>query len=111
MGQPVTVVHKPSARVGVERFEINRSITGMGHERYRADEQILGQRPSDVLARTLFEHGGIDAITVNSNMITVDVGKGGIDVDAVQTLIADMFTYYRPGVDVPAFVADADADE
>ena len=34
MGQPVAVVHKPSSVPGVIRFEANRSLTGMGHERY-----------------------------------------------------------------------------
>ena len=35
MGQPITVVEKPSSTPGVARFETNRSLTGMGHERYR----------------------------------------------------------------------------
>jgi hypothetical protein len=110
MGQPVTVVHKPSRRAGVERFEINRSITGMDHERYVAGEEILGERPVDRIARALLQHGGVDAVSVNSNVITVDVAKGGLDIKGAEALIADMFTYYRPGVEVPAFASADDGD-
>lgn len=102
MGQPVTVVHKPSAKPGVARFEINRSITGMGHERYRSDREVSGDRPCDVLAQRLFAFGAIEGVHVNSNVITLDV-KGDIDVDAVSELIGDLFTYYRPGVEIPVF--------
>lgn len=102
MGQPVTVKQKPSAKPGVMRYEINRSITGMGHERYRVGDEISGDRPPDILARRLFEHGGIDGIHINSNVITLDLGKGA-DVDGIAEVIADLFTYYRPGVEVPAF--------
>jgi hypothetical protein len=35
MGQPVTVIEKPSSVSGVVRFETNRPLTGMGHEIYR----------------------------------------------------------------------------
>ena len=41
MGQPITVVAKPSSRSGVVRYETNRALTGMGHERYRAGDEIL----------------------------------------------------------------------
>ncbi len=110
MGQPVTVVHKPSTKPGVERFEINRSITGMDHERYVAGQEVDGDRPVDQIARTLLEHGGVDGLSINSNVITVDVAKGGLDIEATKALIADMFTYYRPGVEVPVFVEDSEAD-
>ena len=51
MGQPVTVLVKPSSRPGVVRFEINRSLTGMAGERYVAGQEIADDRPSDVLAQ------------------------------------------------------------
>jgi hypothetical protein len=38
MGQPINVVEKPSRTPGIARFEINRSLTGMGHERYASVE-------------------------------------------------------------------------
>lgn len=110
MGQPVTVVQKPSSKPGVVRFEINRSITGMGHERYEADQEITGDRPPDVLARRLFAHGGIDRIHMNSNVITIDLGKGG-DVDGLRDVIEDLFIYYRPGVEVPSFPTDDEPAE
>ncbi len=45
MGQPITVVEKPSSRTGIVRYEINRSLTGMGHERYAAGEEVVGDAP------------------------------------------------------------------
>lgn len=105
MGQPVTVVQKPSSKPGVVRFEINRSITGMGHERYRADQEVSGDRPPDRLARTLIEEGGVAGVHINSNVITIDLGRAG-DAASLQELIENMFIYYGPGVEVPAFPTD-----
>ncbi|WP_420637503.1 hypothetical protein [Candidatus Poriferisocius sp.] len=100
MGQPVTVVERATSRPGVIRFEINRSITGTGHEHYVADKDVYGDRPVDELARRLFDRGGIDAVHVNSNIITVDLAKGGTR-DGLDDLIANLFIYYGPGVEVP----------
>ncbi len=36
MGQPITVTEKPTKRAGIVRFELNRALTGMGHEQYAA---------------------------------------------------------------------------
>jgi hypothetical protein len=99
MGQPVTVIEKPSAMPGVVRYEINRSITGMGIERYASPAAVLDDRPPDVLARTLFEHGGVAAVTVNSNMITVQLAPGGSS-RGLRELIEELFLYYREGVEV-----------
>jgi hypothetical protein len=99
MGQPVTVIEKPSAMPGVVRYEINRSITGMGIEHYASPEAVVDDRPPDVLARTLFEHGGVTAVTVNSNMITVQIAPGGSS-RGLRELIEEMFLYYREGVEV-----------
>ena len=101
MGQPVTVIAKPSSRPGVVRFEINRTLTGMGHERYRSDRPVEGDRPPDVLARRLFERGGIESVHINSNVITVDLAKGS-DAEGIAEIIGDLYTYYRPGVEVPS---------
>ena len=57
MGQVIVVNEKPSSNPGVVRFETNRMLTGTGHERYRLDDEIWGERPPDVLARRLFESG------------------------------------------------------
>lgn len=93
MGQNVTVVTKPSSDPEVVRFEINRSLTGMGHERYYSPADIVRDRPVDVLARRLFEHGGIDAIHVNSSVITVDLA-GGSTGAGIEDVIRDLFRYY-----------------
>ena len=45
MGQPIVVVQKPSSTKGVLRFEINRSLTGMGHEAYASAAAATGDRP------------------------------------------------------------------
>ena len=43
MGQPVAVVEKPSSIPGMVRFEANRSLTGMGHERFGSRAEAVGQ--------------------------------------------------------------------
>lgn len=114
MGQPVSVIEKPSSRPGVVRYELNRTLTGMGHERYRHDRPVEGERPPDVLARRLFEVGGVEAIHINSNVVTVDLAKGVSDTSALLEVIGDLYTYYRPGVEVPtpeSFGAGDDAGE
>lgn len=102
MGQPVTVVMKPSSNPGVVRFEINRSITGMGHERYNAAPGVEHNRPVDELARRLFGHDGVESVHVNSNVITVHMDFGA-DADALAETIEHLFLYYRPGVEIPSF--------
>ncbi len=97
MGQSITVVQKPTTSPGVLRFETNRSLTGMGHERYLRGEEVTGHRPPDELARRLFERGGVDAIHVYSNVITVDLAENG-DGTAMLEVIHDLFIHYRPGV-------------
>ncbi len=97
MGQPVVVVEKPSSKPGVVRFEINRSLTGMGHERYRSVADAKGDRPPDVLARRVFEHGGVAAVHVYSNMITVEL-TGDATTEGLKELIEELFIHYREGV-------------
>ncbi|MFM7069626.1 MAG: hypothetical protein ACKOYM_09220 [Actinomycetes bacterium] len=100
MGQPVTVVEKPSASPGVVRFEINRTLTGMGHERYWPNQPVEGDRPPDELARRLFDRGGLESVHINSNVITVFLTRGA-DTAGIAEIINDLYTYYRPGVEVP----------
>ncbi len=108
MGQSVTVVAKHSSNPEILRFEINRSLTGMGHERYRSLADIVRDRPVDRLARRLLEHGGIDAIHVNSSMITVDLG-GGYTGDGLLEIIENLFRFY-PDVPEDASVEAPDPD-
>ena len=102
MGQPITVVSTRSSRPGVVRFEINRCLTGMGHERYRADNEIVGDTPADELARRLFDVGGIAGIHVNSNIITVEASTADLDADRAAGTIAELHLYYVDGVEVPS---------
>ena len=97
MGQQITVVEKPSATPGVVRFETNRSITGMGHERYRRGEEVPGARPPDELARRLFATGAVEGVHIYSNVITVDLVPGA-STDGLRDLIHELFVFYRPGV-------------
>jgi len=106
MGQDVTVVAKPSSNPEFVRFEINRSLTGMGHERYRSLADITRDRPVDRLARRLLEHGGVDAVHVNSSMITVDLA-GGSTGAGLQEVIEHLFRFYP---DVPEADGRADAE-
>lgn len=93
MGQDVTVVAKPSSNPEIVRFEINRSLTGMGHERFRSVDEIVRDRPVDRLARRLLEHGGVDAVHVNSSMITVDLA-GGSTGQGLKEVIEHLFRFY-----------------
>lgn len=96
MGQPITVVEQQSSRPGIVRFEVNRPLTGMGHERYRADEPVEGVRPPDELARRLLARGGIDAVHMNGSIVTVDLAKGG-GTAGIADLIRELFLYYPEG--------------
>ncbi len=100
MGQPIVVVEKASSNRGVVRFETNRALTGMGHERYRSLEDTAGTRPPDVLARRLFERGGIDAVHINGNVITVDLSRGHRS-DGLKQVIEDLYLFYGPQPDQP----------
>ncbi len=97
MGQLITVNEKRGIRPDVVIFELNRSLTGMGHERYRSAADATGDRPPDVLARHVLERGGVAAVHVYSNMITVELAEGGT-AEGLQELIEALFTHYREGV-------------
>ena len=99
MGQLITVIRKPAIRPDVAIFELNRSLTGMGHERYRSPADIIRQRPVDELARRLFEAGGVEGVHIYSNMVTVDLAPGA-QAEGFEDIIRGLFTYYREGVEV-----------
>ena len=100
MGQPITVVEKPSSRTGVVRYETNRALTGMGHERYRAGDEILGTAPADELARRLFDRGGITGVHVNGNVVTVELAEA--EAEGIDEVIASLNLYWVEGVEVPS---------
>ncbi len=100
MGQPVTLLETRSPRPGLVRFELNRSLTGMGHERYSADEEIVGDRPSDELARRLFAAGGVESIHVYGSMVTVNLAS--TEDHGLADVIRQLYTYYVDGVEIPS---------
>ena len=97
MGQAITVTEKPTSTPGVVRFELNRSLTGMGHEHYQSPADAQGDRPPDRVAKLLFERGGVDAVHIYSNEITVDLADGASG-DGMAELIEGLFIHYREGV-------------
>lgn len=102
MGQPVAVVEKPSTVPGVVRFEANRNLTGMGHERFAAAGDATGPRPAAELARRLFATGRVAGVHVYANQITVDLAKGH-GSDGLADVIRDLYQYWKPGMAPPSF--------
>jgi len=78
----------------------------MGHDRFTSPDQITGDRPVDDVARRLFERGGVEAVHINSNVITVTLGVGTTST-GMKEIIEGMYTFYLPGVPVPSFEAPA----
>jgi hypothetical protein len=101
MGQPITVIETHSRR-GVVRYDTNRALSGMGHDRYVAGQTVDGPRPTDELARRLFARGGIDGIHINGSVITVDPTKGS-PTEGIKEIIEGLYTYYVDGVELPTF--------
>jgi hypothetical protein len=99
MGQLITVSRKSSIRPDVAIFELNRSLTGMGHERYASAADAVRSRPVDELARRLFEAGGVEGVHIYSNMVTVNLAPGATAA-GMDDIIHGLFTYYREGVEV-----------
>jgi hypothetical protein len=100
MGQPISVSAQRSSTPHVLRFEINRSLTGMSHERYESPADAVAQRPVDELARRLFAHGGVRAVHVNSNVITVELA-GGSTGAGLDDVIANLFRFYPDAPEEP----------
>ena len=100
MGQPVTAIEKKSSRPDIVRFDINRSLTGMGHERYTRDTESFDHRPTDMLAERLLEFSEVSGVHINSNVITITV-DGAADTAAMKKTIEDMFLYWLPGMVPP----------
>ena len=109
MGQLVAVAEKPSSTKGVVRFEINRTLSGMGHERFDSVDDAYGNTPSDELARQMFATGQVDAVHVYANIITVDLKKGH-DSEGLSDLVRDLYQYWKPGIEPPSF-EDLQPDE
>lgn len=102
MGQLVGVVEKPSSTPGVVRFELNRSLSGMGHERFTSVLDAIGPTPSAALARELFASGKVAGVHVYGNIVTVDIEKG-YDSSGLSDVVREMYRYWKPGVQPPSF--------
>jgi len=100
MGQLVTVVEKPSNRPGIYRYVLNRALTGMGHERFTLESPPVGDRPADELARRLLDSGKVDGVSLNGNVVTVELDSR--DNSGLKEIIEDLYTYYVPGVEIPS---------
>jgi hypothetical protein len=114
MGQPVVVVEKPSRRPGIVRFEANRSLSGMGHESFAHGDVSAhlssSATPSAELARRLFATGRVAGVHVYQNMITVDLEKG-FDSAGLVDVVRDLYQYWKPGMEPPAFEDLVPAEE
>ena len=110
MGQSIVVNEKPSSIPGVVRFETNRALTGMDHERYLAGAEVWGNRPPDELARRLLTKPSVAGVQINGNMVTVDLAKG-FDSTGLLEIIENLYRFYPDAApaDAAAPVADAEA--
>lgn len=111
MGQPITVVEKPSSNPAILRFETNRPLSGMGHESYAAPPSELLGRPVDELARRLFAAGGVERVHINGSVITVTLG-GGRTGTGLRDVVRDLFLHYpgQPSDGVHPPTDDADLE-
>jgi hypothetical protein len=113
MGQPVAVVEKPSTVPGIVRFEANRTLTGMGHERFASTGDAVGPRPAAELARRLFATGKVAGVHIYANMITVDLAgdhTAANDTDGLLDVVRDLHKYWMPGMEPPAFEDQAEEE-
>lgn len=84
------------------RFETNRNLGGMGHERYTSVADAYGATPGAELARRMFSTGRVDGIHIYSNIITVDLAKG-YSSEGLSDVVRDLYQYWKPGMVPPAF--------
>jgi len=100
MGQPVAVEQKTGGTAAIVRFETNRTLTGMGHERFTAMAQAKGDRPAAVIARRLFESGQVSWVHVYSNIVTVELAPGASQI-GLDDILRDLYQYWKPGMIPP----------
>ena len=102
MGQMVAVTEKASTSPGVVRFELNRALTGMGHEHFTSAADAFGPRPAAELARRLFATGQAAGVHVYANIVTVDLAKGGSST-GMADVVRHLYQYWQPGMAPPTF--------
>lgn len=101
MGQPVAVEQKVGGTSAIIRFETNRSLTGMGHERFISAAEAKGPRPAAVVARRLFESGQVSWVHVYGNIVTVQLSSGATQ-SGLDTIVRDLYQYWKPGMTPPS---------
>lgn len=79
------------------RFDLNRSLTGMGHERYASLDEARGMTPGAELARRLFATGTVRAVHVYSNTVTVDLAPG-VDATTLVPVVEELYRHWQPGM-------------
>lgn len=110
MGQPITVVEKRSSNPAVVRFETNRPLSGMGHERYTEAPADILARPVDELARRLFATGDVESVHINGSVVTVTLG-GGRTGEGLADIVRGLFLHYGSAAAAGAPAATPPADE
>ena len=101
MGQPVAVQQKTGGTPAIVRFETNRSLTGMGHERFNSAAEAKGTRPAAMLSRRLFESGQVSWVHVYGNIVTAGLSSGASQ-SGLDTIVRDMYQYWKPGMTPPS---------
>jgi hypothetical protein len=102
MGQQVAVIERPSTQPGVVRFETNRSLTGMGHERFVSVLEATGPRPAATIARQLLSTGKVDSVHVYGNVVTVELARGYTSA-GLADVVRDLYQYWKPGMEPQVF--------
>ena len=100
MGQLVAVEHKAGGVSTIVRFETNRSLTGMGHERFTSAAEAKGPRPAAVIARRFFEAGHVSWVHVYGNIITASL-EAGASQAGLNEIVRDLYQYWKPGMVPP----------
>ena len=100
MGQLVAVEQKAGGASTIVRFETNRSLTGMGHERFTSAAEAKGPRPAAVIARRFFEAGHVSWVHVYGNCITASL-EAGASHASLNEIVRDLYQYWKPGMVPP----------
>jgi hypothetical protein len=100
MGQLVAVEQKAGGASTIVRFETNRSLTGMGHERFTSAAEAKGPRPAAVIARRFFESGHVAWVHVYGNIITASL-EAGASQAGLNEIVRDLYQYWKPGMVPP----------
>ena len=101
MGQPVAVQQKAGGSSAIVRFETNRSLTGMGHERFTSVAEAKGTRPAAVVARRLLESAQVAWVHVYGNIVTAQLAPGASQA-GLDSFVRDLYQYWKPGMAPPS---------